>query len=134
MIVLLVFLINALFVSAITHDDIITTHELTVTSTCGNIEFDINFMQTEIYISNPYKIQNLTVQDSMEDANNLILVIGDQGGTEDLKIKVPMCAKSLMVEVCSMEDQDAFDVKVVQHPKVCYMTHDSSVITPAVEE
>lgn len=105
-----------------THEDIVTEYEMSVSSICGNIEFNVNFMHTEIYISDPYKIDNITIQDATDDKDNLILSLGDKGGYEPLHVKVPICARRLMLEVCNLEAQEDLTVKVVQHQKLCYMS------------
>jgi hypothetical protein len=64
MILHLALLINSLLLllhGSLAQSDITTEYDLPVTSICGNIEFNVNFMTTDIYISNPYKINNITI-------------------------------------------------------------------------
>lgn len=75
MLIVFFFLINVFLAFGQPQEDIVNYHLLKVSSTCGNIEFNINFQETEIYVSSPSKIQNLTLQDSMDDDNNIRLNI-----------------------------------------------------------
>jgi hypothetical protein len=47
-----------------------------IVSSCGFIELQVNFLATQIYIADSYKIQNVTLMDNMEEANGMVLVIG----------------------------------------------------------
>lgn len=85
-----------------------------IVSQCGFIELQVNFLATQIYIADPYKIQNITLMDNLEEANGMVLVIGGQGGSDPLVVKSPFCSRELFLEICTVEEFEELSLELVQ--------------------
>jgi hypothetical protein len=85
-----------------------------IVSSCGFIELQVNFLTTQIYIAESYKIQNITLMDNMEEANGMVLVVGGQGGSDSLVIKSPFCSRELFLEICTVDEFEELSIQLVQ--------------------
>ena len=95
-----------------------------VATYCGSLELEVNFMKTYIVVSDPYKIQNITVADALDDNNGLVLTLAGTGGVDPLTVNATFCSRKIFFEVCTMEEQEDVQVRVVQLPQICYLTRD----------
>lgn len=111
---------------AVGDPDSSTSHDMEVVSSCGFIELQVNFLATQIYIADSYKIQNLTLMDNMEEANGMVLVVDGKGSNDPLVLKSPFCSRELFLEICTVEEFEELTLTVVQQQSICYLAPDST--------